>query len=669
MVRILLLAVLAFFIVGCGDDASKKVKIEASYNGYIVFDSDNGNIPYPNNILFAGSTDGSLNIPYKETDSDASVKFALNTLDGYSTTSPISIGFTGDIDPNSLMSGLKVYEIDASASVATGGVPIISAITADLTFGVDYVTAISGDKIVVLPIKTLKSNQNYMVVLTTGVSDSRGTAISTDIASGLLLSETPLVDENGNSTGALPTDKARTLEGIRQSTQAMIAYTIAQKGISREDIVTAWSFKTQTLGEHFSDVKTANIAGALVGMTNTGYTTAQLLPGAPGLADIWVGAMANLPYYLGTPSQENPFAAIDSYFVDADGEAVFDGMPALQDSKIIPTVMTIPNETSGQTKPATGWPVVIFQHGITQNRTNVLAIADILAYAGYATIAIDLPLHGITNNTNPFFQANNERTFDIDYINNATGASGPDGITDGSGTHYINLASLLTARDNVRQSASDLLALKNAIDGFDDLNGDRVAFVGHSLGTIASFGFLSQTALESVTLAMPGGGVAEILNNSPEFAPLIEAGLAAKGVIKGTAAYSSFMLAAQTILDDGDSINYTTAVATTQAGKIFAIEVVGDGTEGSSDQIIPNVVHTAPLAGTEPLVRYLGTTNLTADSAPSKTARFTVGDHGSILNPEASYDATVAMQTQMATFIGSQGTFIPVVNESILQID
>jgi len=41
----------------------------------------------------------------------------------------------------------------------------------------------------------------------------------------------------------------------------------------------------------------------------------------------------------------------------------------------VPVIVTVPNAGSGQAKPSGGWPVVIFQHGITANRTNVLAVA------------------------------------------------------------------------------------------------------------------------------------------------------------------------------------------------------------------------------------------------------------------------------------------------------
>jgi len=660
MFKGILLALVAIIFVGCGDDDATSVKVNntTKAGAYVVFNSTAGDIPYPNNILFAGSTDGTLNIPYEQSDADASVKFALNTLDGFSTTSPISIGFNGEINPLSLYGNLHVYEIGAAgiANELIFHVP-------NLIVG-EYVATTSGNKIVILPVKPLKSNTQYAVVLTTGIVNDANESIAPDIASEMLLSETALMDATGNHT-ALSDEDATKFEVIRRFSQQIIGHAIAQKSIPREEIVSAWGFKTQTIGTFFSDVKTANPSGTLM-VGSADINTSAV--GGQGKANIWVGAMANLPYYLGTPSQANPTAPLTSFFTAVDGNTSFTGMPKLDSNKTVPVLMTKPNATStaviaGATAP---WPIVIFQHGITQNRTNLLAVADALADAGYAAIAMDLPLHGLDTNSTGLM-TNYERTFDVDYVDNTTGAPGPDGNIDSSGTHYINLASLLTSRDNIRQSASDLLALKNAISGLADIDASRIALVGHSLGTIASFGFLSQTALESVTLAMPGGGIAQLLNNSADYGPKIAAGLGAKGVVKGTGSYNSFMLATQTILDDADPINYTTAVATMQAGKIFAIEVVGTDAS-NSDQVIPNSVATAPLSGTEPLVRYLGTTNLIADSAPSKTARFIVGNHGSILSPTESLAATVAMQTQMATFVGSKGTVIPVVDTSLLQI-
>ena len=55
----------------------------------------------------------------------------------------------------------------------------------------------------------------------------------------------------------------------------------------------------------------------------------------------------------------------------------------------------------GHHQPGGGWPIMVFQHGITADRTNLLAIADSFALGGMVGIAIDLPLHGLTRPFNP----------------------------------------------------------------------------------------------------------------------------------------------------------------------------------------------------------------------------------------------------------------------------
>jgi hypothetical protein len=283
-------------------------------------------------------------------------------------------------------------------------------------------------------------------------------------------------------------------------------------------------------------------------------------------------------------------------------------------------------------------------------------------------VAIDLPLHGITATNSPL-KVPTERTVDLDLVDNETNAPGPDGKIDSSGIHYINLSSPLVSRDNLRQSTSDLIALKNSLSSAIGIDFDesKVAFVGHSLGTIASFGFLSHSDLETVSLAMPGGGIAQLLNNSKTFGPIIKAGLKAKGIEPGTAEYESFMIAVQTLIDDGDSINYASLTKQQQAGKLYAIKVIGDA-------VIPNAVATAPLSGTDPLLNMLEMKDINTSSAPGLIAvdgqsksQFTEGDHGSILNPTASPKATVEMQTEVASFIQSLGTAIKVQYPEIIK--
>ncbi|MDH5473596.1 MAG: hypothetical protein OEY61_12130, partial [Gammaproteobacteria bacterium] len=167
---------------------------------------------------------------------------------------------------------------------------------------------------------------------------------------------------------------------------------------------------------------------------------------------------------------------------------------------------------------------------------------------------------------------------------------------------------------------------------------------------------------------MGGGGVAKLLDGSASFGPSIAAGLAANGVIKGTADYESFLGAAQTVVDSGDPINHATAAATGRG--ILFFEVIG-GSGSPSDLVVPNRVPdgndtsgtiAAPLSGTDPLVGVdadiantgLGLTQYdTSAAGPALKAlvRYTAGDHGSILSPAANATVTTEMQTQAAGFV------------------
>jgi pimeloyl-ACP methyl ester carboxylesterase len=55
-------------------------------------------------------------------------------------------------------------------------------------------------------------------------------------------------------------------------------------------------------------------------------------------------------------------------------------------------------------RPASGWPLVIFQHGITRNRSDMFAIAATLAGQGFAVVAVDPPPHGLNDKHHPVYR-------------------------------------------------------------------------------------------------------------------------------------------------------------------------------------------------------------------------------------------------------------------------
>jgi pimeloyl-ACP methyl ester carboxylesterase len=261
-------------------------------------------------------------------------------------------------------------------------------------------------------------------------------------------------------------------------------------------------------------------------------------------------------------------------------------------------------------------------------------------------------------------------------VNNTTLLPPADGLIDPSGSHFINLTSLLTGRDNLRQGVADLLSLTATVPTLDidgdavaDLDAKRIRFVGHSLGGIVGGVLLGlEPTITAATLAMPGGGIAKLLDGSATYGPGIAAGLAANGLNKGTLPYESFLGAAQTALDSGDPINYAAAAAA--AHPIHMIEVVGGG--GSlPDQSVPNSVAGAPLAGTEPLARLMALKSIGAtaqDAAGIRgIVRFIAGSHSSILDPSPSPPVTAEMQSETAGFAATAGTTLTITNPDVVQ--
>ena len=216
--------------------------VEDKIAGYAVFDPDAGLIPYPNNILYAENSsstndpDGvTLNIPYEPTDADAGIKQQLNQLTGFATTAPITAPVTATLALDTISSGVQVYDVNMSGGAVT-------AINTALTFGLDYYATQSGNNVVILPLQPLKSNSNYMVVLTSDLKDANGRVLAPDIATALTLGPNPV-----EAGGSLDPATAAALESIRQGNQLMVAALIAD-GKDPSNTVQIWNFHTQVVG-------------------------------------------------------------------------------------------------------------------------------------------------------------------------------------------------------------------------------------------------------------------------------------------------------------------------------------------------------------------------------------------------------------------------------------
>jgi hypothetical protein len=306
------------------------------------------------------------------------------------------------------------------------------------------------------------------------------------------------------------------------------------------------------------------------------------------------------------------------------------------------------------------------------NRTVMFAMADSFAQQGFAVIAIDLPLHGITATSNPLYQGpnsafgNNERHFNLDNVG-ATGVFSPDGQID-NGWQILNVGNPLNARDHIRQAVSDTIHLTRTLPGLDlpdgsaipDLDGSRIHFVGISLGSIISGVFLGLDAdVVSATLSSPAGPWTSILTDpqAVDFGAPIRAALSAQGLPAGTVGFDNFVRDLQTVIDPVDPINYAVAAAANHP--LHVIEVLGD-------TAVPNAPNDY-LAQLWSLPSTSTTRAATLPSTVSGIVRFRAGVHSSLFNPTPNPAVTAEMQRQTVTYAVSAGSVIQITDTSVVQ--
>lgn len=639
-----------------------------------------GILPYPTDLYFSGTTDGTLNLPASAFNPNIAT---VNALDGFSTTATITTRFSSPIDPASL-SGASVKMIQVNIDNATKAT---IGVVRPLVYGVDYSASVSTElgsnssTLEITPLRPLVAstggtNNGYLVLLTSAVKDTTGNAAGSDRDYQSFKDAQPSCAAITNST----------LNAICRLTGAHLAIASAL-GVPANTVAASFSFSTQSVNDTLLAVagRVAASPAQPVVTVFTGLNTRNANPGLPGHANIYVGDVA-ITYYLTEPSAGNPTAPLTRSWQAAGASPVpsidptsrnltrFNPVPGATNAALqIPVLVTVPNASAvaGAARPANGWPVVIFQHGITRDRTDMLAIADGFADAGFVVVAIDQPLHGITSATNPFYQVTHERTFNLDFTNNATGATGPDGIIDSSGSFFINLTSPLTSRDNLRQAVADLLSLTRSLsvldltgDGVADIDTSNVHFVGHSLGGIVGgvyAGVASQ--VKTATLAMPGGKLSRLLIDSATFGPRITAALGASGLKPNTTLFNQFLRDVQHAVDAGDPFNYIAAAAA--ARPIHLIQVVGGGAV-PPDAVVPNSA-TARLILAANLTK-ISTAGANVNAGGHRAyVNFVVGNHGSILDPTASLAATVEMQTETVLFAATNGTTLVISNPAVIQ--
>lgn len=684
-------------------------------NFVALFDPTSGELPFPTNLPFLGTEDGTLDLPTEGlTGTPLTLASQMNDLDGWSTVAPIEIRFAEDVDADSLVGSIQVWRstLTSVATAAllrealgiyqsTGAAAAIEHINAAVADG-DHaplsghvvpvpgftcaesatanfevsVSATDASVVLLKPLTPLAAaneqdcltqsgafysqvlqpseldapafSNGYVVAVLNGLSSTEGDPVTADDIYATLR-DTPAEQ--------LP-DSLAALTAIYQPTFAILD----NADIDPADTALAFSFSTQSISHALQHVATH-------ATPRPSAFTALPYPGSDAFT-LYAGALLEVPYYLNNKpanirqAEGNLTAAADAASVttgqwtNASGQGVhrFDPAPVATHSVNLPVLLTVPQGTA----PAAGWPIAIYQHGLTSNRGAVLGLAPLFAAQGWAMVAIDHPLHGIlpSDAWGAYMDPVNERHFYIDMDG--------DGQMDSSGAHATPMTSPATTRDIRRQTVADLLHLLTSLEdmspGGHRLDTESVGYVGISMGGVigSMLAGVAGDRVKAFSLNVPGGGMAKMFDGSPVFAGMSRPQLAVAGLEFGSKAYEDLLNRGQVIEDSGDPINYGRHVADGTAA-IYISEMVGDIDSNPltpPDLVLPNdlrngalynnifstmelsetqVAETAPLSGTTPLWHAMELNPLTRGAASEqpirRVARFAGGSHYSLHMP------------------------------------
>ncbi|MDX1553187.1 MAG: hypothetical protein R3198_11235, partial [Marinobacter sp.] len=379
---------------------------------------------------------------------------------------------------------------------------------------------------------------------------------------------------------------------------------------------------------------------------------AQEVAGTPLNIHVYEGEIS-LPYYQGVPEASDGSAIQSGNWMPADFSGNESLDPATSDrisyrfpftaktgDTTVPVVVAAPDTDQALTAlqpPINGYPVIIYQHAVTTDRSAILPLATAAglscadpgnSFDCFVTIGIDQPLHGIFGEgvvgLNPITtQAGasagaTERHFGFaanDAMSAVPAAELPE---PESGGLFLNFTNYANTRDNMRQATLDLLNVNASLQAIEDaisacqaagncsqtLNIDpsRVYFLSHSISGMggAAFPPVNNAAaqagnsnlgeVQASNLLNTGGQFTRLLENSPSLAPQLLPGLdaASDGLLaQGRTELNIYFNVFQGLVDSADPVAYASFYRDTST---LLTEMVGvDGDEDRpTDNTIPN---------------------------------------------------------------------------------
>jgi dienelactone hydrolase len=550
-----------------------------------------------------------------------SLRTGLREVDGFGASSAVFFPVEGAVDPSSLPSdpaatvreGASVFLVDVDPASPDA----MSRVPADVHWnartGLLSVRPADGHP--------LHEGRAYAAVITTSVRGADGLPIAAAEAFATIR------DSSAEPTGAM---RARAWREYRS-----VIAGLGASGVQSSAIAGLASFRVQNASGDLTDVRaqlrarpTPDVdilrvaSGAaldeLLGMP------VEALPGRDvegGVAHAHIGWVVDGRF-------SSPQFGSPAPFVHGRWERSGDDTFAVRREEDVWFTLVLP---AGETASL---PLVVFQHGLGNDRSQVFSIADTLTAAGYAVLAIDIPFHGMRA------RAGSPEMLDSTHAYGET--AGPDLYGDiGGNPSYVEYVGVFDEdgsyeafhpfypRDSFRQSVADLLAavdmieraelteITAATDGPATLSFDEgpIAFVGVSLGGILGTMFVAtETRVGCAVLNVTGGNLTRLVELSagfnPTFFPILfpKLGLdySALDYVADPPAHTPQIALYQTLLDAGDSMTFAPALQRRQVHLLFQMAV--------DDETVPNL-------GTESLARASGASIAGADARYASLAR------------------------------------------------
>lgn len=342
-----------------------------------TFDPARSVVSFPNSVFMSG--DGShVSIPPAPSGTKPLLSrtiAGLNALDGFSTTAPMvsENGVTsaaldrGLVAPDSLAAGTRFFRLSG-----TGPEPSVDVcLDCASSLRPDGSKPTSPQQLQFVPKVPLEGGTTYAGAITTGLLDTAGRPVAASSTWALLRLSAPLIDGAGKSqVSGLPDVPAAQLEPLRLSLKPLLD-ALETRGLPRAQVSLAFSFRTQS---------TLSGLASLVQFVRTQPTSPISIQ----------DQTAQLPG-LGVPHDQlgglyEAWVPVTHFLRRSDG--LIDTQQARTERAQV--LLTVPSATM----PAAGWPVVLFAHDLGGDRTQVLLIANELARAGFAAVAMDSVRHG-----------------------------------------------------------------------------------------------------------------------------------------------------------------------------------------------------------------------------------------------------------------------------------